>query len=64
MPTTNPHREYRYLGDGVYASFELGDLTLETDRNGITHWIVLEPQVYAAMVEYMSDHAKEKPPCR
>lgn len=36
-----------YLGDGVYADFEHGSITLTTE-NGIetTNTIVLEPQVY------------------
>jgi len=44
-----------YLGDGVYASIRFGDLMIETDRSGITHWIVLEPQVYAALLEYVKE---------
>jgi hypothetical protein len=42
-----------YIGDGVYVSIEWGNLKLETDRGGVTHWIVLEPQVYAALVDYV-----------
>jgi hypothetical protein len=44
-----------YIGDGVYVSMHYGDVTLETDRSGVTHWIVLEPQVYAALVEYVNE---------
>lgn len=43
-----------YIGDGVYVTYRYGDLTLETDRGGVTHWIVLEPQVYAALVAYVA----------
>ena len=43
-------RTKEYIGDGVYVSFQYGDVTLETDRSGITHWIVLEPEVYEALV--------------
>ncbi len=43
-----------YIGDGVYVSMSYGDVTLETDRDGITHWIVLEPQVYEALLEYVA----------
>jgi hypothetical protein len=43
-----------YLGDGVYVSNYWGDLKLETDRNGVTHWIVLEPQVYRALLDYVA----------
>lgn len=43
-----------YIGDGVYVSVEYGDLKLETDRSGVIHWIVLEPQVYRALQEYVA----------
>jgi len=43
-----------YLGDGVYVDVDWGDLKLSTDRGGVTHWIVLEPQVYAALVAYVT----------
>jgi hypothetical protein len=44
-----------YIGDGVYVSVRAGwgDLLLETDRDGVTHWIVLEPQAYAALLAYV-----------
>jgi hypothetical protein len=42
-----------YIGDGVYVSLEFGDLKLETDRDGVTHWIVLGPNEYAALVNYV-----------
>jgi hypothetical protein len=43
-----------YIGDGVYVSYQWGDLRLETERGGVTHWIVLEPQVYTALVAYVA----------
>jgi hypothetical protein len=48
-----------YIGDGVYVSVEWGDIKLETDRGGVTHWIVLEPQVYAALVAYVNAQRKK-----
>jgi hypothetical protein len=51
--------EKEYLGDGVYASVRFGDLLLETDRSGVTHWIVFEPQVYAALVKYVDAERKK-----
>ena len=52
-----------YLGDGVYVSTRWGDLKLETDRHGITHWIVLGPDEYAALLAYVAAqqrHAEER----
>jgi hypothetical protein len=54
-----------YLGDGVYLDWDdFGTLVLTTE-NGIreTNRIVLEPEVYAALLEYVArlkaDAAKE-----
>ena len=47
------HATKAYLGDGVYVDVDWGDLKLSTDRGGVTHWIVLEPQVYAALLAYV-----------
>ncbi len=44
-----------YLGDGVYVEIVdgmPGTLKLETDRCGEIHWLILEPEVYAALVNY------------
>ena len=46
----------RYLGDGVYASFDGYQIWLSTVReDGITHRIALEPEVYDALHQYMQD---------
>lgn len=44
-----------YLGDGCYADFDGYDLVLTTE-NGVaaTNRIVLEPEVYKALLEYMA----------
>lgn len=44
----------RYLGDGVYASFDGYQLILETS-NGVetTNTIALESEVYRAMEKYV-----------
>jgi hypothetical protein len=45
-----------YLGDGVYLDWDdFGTLVLTTE-NGIreTNRIVLEPEVYAALLEYVA----------
>lgn len=45
----------QYLGDGVYVVAEYGQLVLTTE-NGIkaTNLIVIEPEVYAALVAYVA----------
>lgn len=39
----------RYLGDGVYASFDGLHIWLKTERDGITHEIALDPEVFDAL---------------
>ena len=41
-----------YLGDGLYASFDGFMITLRAPREGGDHWVGLEPDVFAALVEY------------
>ena len=41
-----------YLGDGVYASWDGGQVWLRTEREGGTHWIAIEPPVMNRLVEY------------
>jgi hypothetical protein len=49
-----------YLGDGAYVDFD-GYAIVLTTENGIetTNTIVLEPEVYSALVEYV-DRLKEE----
>jgi len=46
----------RYLGDGAYVDFDGYALVL-TAENGIcaTNTIVLDPEVYAALLKYVED---------
>lgn len=46
----------RYLGDGAYVAFDGFGLVLTTE-NGIetTNRIVLEPEVYAALLAYVDE---------
>jgi hypothetical protein len=53
-------RAKHYIGDGVYAEMRFGDLTLSTERSEGTHWIVLEPQAWAALVAYVIACKKER----
>jgi hypothetical protein len=43
-----------YLGDGLYASFDGFMITLRAPREHGDHWIGLEPQVYAALLEFVA----------
>lgn len=43
----------RYLGDGVYASFDGYYIWLTTERENRTHSIALEPEVFTALVNYL-----------
>ena len=54
FPPDAPPRGKLYLGDGVYLTF-LDYGILLTTENGIvvTNRIVLEPEVYMALVQYM-----------
>lgn len=49
-----PDGAKEYLGDGVYVENYYGDLMLSTDRSGVTHWIVLGPAEYAALLAYVA----------
>lgn len=42
-----------FLGDGLYVSFDGYALTLRAPRLGGDHFVVLEPQVYFALVDYV-----------
>lgn len=50
----------RYIGDGVYAEFDGFGIVLTTD-NGIstTNRIVLEPDVYAALADFVAALVKD-----
>lgn len=42
-----------YLGDGVYADFDEEGVVLTTEGGSTGNVIYLEPEVIAAMVEYL-----------
>jgi len=50
----------RYLGDGVYASFDGYQIWLKVDRDYGKHEIALEPPVYTALLRYVEDLNKER----
>lgn len=52
MADTNPKV---YLGDSVYAEADHGSLVLTTENGcGPSNRIVLEPEVYAALVAFVA----------
>ena len=52
--------ETRYIGDGVYASFDGYQIWLKTDRgDGMMHEIAIEPEVLSALNAYAADIKKE-----
>jgi hypothetical protein len=45
----------RYLGDGVYASFDGYQIWLKAERDGSMHEIAIEPEVLARLLQYNRD---------
>lgn len=45
----------RYLGDGVYASWDGFQIWLTTDRESCTHRIALEAGTYDSLTRYVKD---------
>lgn len=53
--------EPRYLGDGVYASFDGYQIWLKTDRgDGVRNEIAIEPEVFESLTRYNADLDKFK----
>lgn len=44
-----------YLGDGVYASFEYGQVKLATERADGRHVIFLEKEVMDRLINYVKE---------
>lgn len=49
----------RYIGDGVYASFEEGMLKLSTPQQETVHTIYLEPAVMLELIKYWDELIEE-----
>jgi hypothetical protein len=47
--------EERYLGDGLYASFDGFMFVLRAPRWDADHWVALEPEVLAAFDRYRAE---------
>ena len=44
----------RYIGDGVYADVENGQLILTTENGiSVTNLIFIEPEVWSALLEFV-----------
>lgn len=57
MPPEPTYREKRYLGDSVYVEFDGYDIVLTTeDGRRATNRIVMEPEVYAALLEFVKNN--------
>jgi hypothetical protein len=41
-----------YLGDGLYAEIEGGMIILRAPRDGGTHWVGLEPEVFVELLRF------------
>lgn len=52
--------EETYLGDGLYASYDGFQIVLRAPRENGDHIICLEPDVYLALVEFVSTIWKVK----
>ena len=53
----------RYLGDGAYVDFDGYGIMLTTENGiSVTNEIYLEPQVYAALVQYAEQFYSQKEP--
>jgi sarcosine oxidase delta subunit len=48
----------RYIGDGVYASFDGYQIWVKAQRDGMTHEIALEPHVFVELMSYASNFYK------
>lgn len=50
----------RYLGDGVYVSFDGYHIWLDTRAQTPVNRIALEPIVYQRLLEYVADLGREQ----
>ncbi len=51
----NPKFEDRYIGDGVYASFDGFGVALDLRMQDTTTRIYLEPDVFKKLIQYRDD---------
>lgn len=49
-----------YLGDGLYASFDGYHIILRAPRDGMDHYVYMEPSVYDALGDYVNALRKDQ----
>ncbi len=54
----NPKFEDRYIGDGVYASFDGFGVALDLRGQDSTTRIYMEPDVFKQLIQYHDDAVK------
>jgi len=47
-----PQAKREYLGDGAYAYFDGWQVCVEADRDGMKHWVALDPPAMQALLRY------------
>lgn len=45
--------ERTYIGDSLYAEFDDYGIRLSTNRGDIEHWVYLEPDVWANLLQFV-----------
>jgi hypothetical protein len=45
----------RYLGDGLYATFDGWQMILSAPRHGGEDWVALEPETYTNLVRFADE---------
>jgi hypothetical protein len=50
--STEKHSRERYLGDGVYLSFDGWQICLRAPRNGGDHLVFIEPSMWKRLDAY------------
>jgi len=53
-------RKETYLGDGLYASFDGYMICLRAPREDGDHWVGLEPDIYARLLEFVESLKSKK----
>lgn len=45
-------KDESYLGDGLYAEFDGWQMILRAPRDGMDHWVALEPETFTALMRF------------
>lgn len=53
-PVLPPPGAETYIGDGLYACFDGWQILLRAPREGVDHWVGLEPAVWQALLNWIS----------